>query len=147
MLSKLRVGLFIYYSTHTIRWGKYHFCLYFKIFWCGPFFKLLNLVQYCFCFSFPPCGMWDLSCLTKDPTYTLYIERQSLSHWTTREVPFLPIFWMQKKSLKYNLFGVLWEPTPVFFPGKSCGHRSLEGYSPWGHKESDTTEWLIATKK
>ena len=23
-------------------------------------------------------------------------------------------------------------------PGKSHGQRSLEGYSPWGHKESDT---------
>ena len=22
------------------------------------------------------------------------------------------------------------------------GQRSLAGYSPWGHKESDTTEWL-----
>ena len=27
-------------------------------------------------------------------------------------------------------------------PGKSHGQRSLEGYSPWGHKESDTTERL-----
>ena len=26
------------------------------------------------------------------------------------------------------------EPTPVFLPGKSHGQRSLEGYSPWGHK-------------
>ena len=25
---------------------------------------------------------------------------------------------------------------------KSHGQRSLVGYSPWGHKESDTTEWL-----
>ena len=25
-------------------------------------------------------------------------------------------------------------------PGESRGQRSLEGYSPWGHKESDTTE-------
>ena len=25
-------------------------------------------------------------------------------------------------------------------PGKSHGWRSLVGYSPWGHKESDTTE-------
>ena len=25
-------------------------------------------------------------------------------------------------------------------PGKSHGQRSLEGYSPWGRKESDTTE-------
>ena len=24
--------------------------------------------------------------------------------------------------------------------GKSHGQRSLAGYSPWGHKESDTTE-------
>ena len=33
-----------------------------------------------------------------------------------------------------------WQPTPVFFPGESHGQRSLLGYSPWGHKESDTTE-------
>ena len=33
-----------------------------------------------------------------------------------------------------------WEPTPVFLPGKSHGQRSLVGYSPWGRKESDTTE-------
>ena len=35
-----------------------------------------------------------------------------------------------------------WQPTPVFLPGKSHGQRSLVDYSPWGHKESDTTEWL-----
>ena len=27
-------------------------------------------------------------------------------------------------------------------PGKSHGQRSLVGYSPWGRKESDTTEQL-----
>ena len=27
-----------------------------------------------------------------------------------------------------------WQPTPVFLPGKSCGQRSLAGYSPWGRK-------------
>ena len=32
-----------------------------------------------------------------------------------------------------------WQPSPVFLPGESCGQRSLEGYSPWGHQESDTT--------
>ena len=32
-----------------------------------------------------------------------------------------------------------WQPTPVFLPGKSCGKRSLVGYSPCGLKESDTT--------
>ena len=33
-----------------------------------------------------------------------------------------------------------WQPTPVLLPGKSHGRRTLVGYSPWGHKESDTTE-------
>jgi len=28
----------------------------------------------------------------------------------------------------------------VFLPGKSHGQRSLESYSPWGHKELDMTE-------
>ena len=35
------------------------------------------------------------------------------------------------------------EPTPVFLPGGFHGQRSLAGYSPWGRKESDTTERLI----
>ena len=30
--------------------------------------------------------------------------------------------------------------TPVFLPGESHGQKSLAGYSPCGHKESDTTE-------
>ena len=33
-----------------------------------------------------------------------------------------------------------WQPTPIFLPGESQGQRSLAGYSPWGRKESDTTE-------
>ena len=35
-----------------------------------------------------------------------------------------------------------WHPTPVLLPGKSQGRRSLVGCTPWGHEESDTTEWL-----
>ena len=35
-----------------------------------------------------------------------------------------------------------WQLTPVFLPGTSHGQRSLAGYSPWGHKESD-----LATNK
>ena len=35
-----------------------------------------------------------------------------------------------------------WQPTPVLLPGKSHERRSLLGYNPWGHKESDTTERL-----
>ena len=32
-----------------------------------------------------------------------------------------------------------WQPTPVFLPGASHGQRSLVGYRPRGHKESDRT--------
>ena len=39
------------------------------------------------------------------------------------------IFWNRK-----------WRPTPVFFPGKLHGERSLVGYSIWGRKVWDTTE-------
>ena len=35
-----------------------------------------------------------------------------------------------------------WQSTLVLLPGESQGQRSLAGYSPWGHKESDTTGWL-----
>ena len=48
-----------------------------------------------------------------------------------------------------------WQINPVFLPGKSRGQRSLAGYSPWGHKESDMTEvtsvhicrWLLSNSK
>ena len=36
-----------------------------------------------------------------------------------------------------------WQPTPVFCPGEFLGQRSLAGYSPRGHKESDTAEGLM----
>ena len=32
-----------------------------------------------------------------------------------------------------------WQPTPVSLPGKIPWTGELEVYSPWGHKESDTT--------
>ena len=41
-------------------------------------------------------------------------------------------------------------PTPVFWPGEFHGRRSLAGYSPWGRRESDTTEtihWFMPIKK
>ena len=35
-----------------------------------------------------------------------------------------------------------WQPTPIFLPGEIHGQWSLAVYSPWDHKELDTTEWL-----
>ena len=34
-----------------------------------------------------------------------------------------------------------WQPPSVFLPGEFHGERSLAGYSPWGCKESDMTEY------
>ena len=39
-----------------------------------------------------------------------------------------------------------WQPTPVSLPGKPHRQRSLVGYSPWGHRKSDTTERLTHTQ-
>ena len=47
-------------------------------------------------------------------------------------VPSLLFTWGQRK----------WQPTPVFLPGEPHGQRSLVGCSPWGCKQSDTTERL-----
>ena len=35
-----------------------------------------------------------------------------------------------------------WQPTRVFLSGEFHGQRSLEGYSPWGRRESDIAERL-----
>ena len=32
-----------------------------------------------------------------------------------------------------------------YLPGKFHGQRSLEGYSPWGHEESDITDQHLFT--
>ena len=37
-----------------------------------------------------------------------------------------------------------WQPTPAFLLGKFHGQRSLLGYCPSGHKESDTS-WQLST--
>ena len=39
-------------------------------------------------------------------------------------------------------YGDGWLPTSVFLPGEFFGQRSLTDYSPWGHKDLDTTERL-----
>ena len=60
---------------------------------------------------------------------------------------FSPLRIMFTVGLLYMAFTMLrwrrqWQPTPVLLPGKSHGWRSLVGFSPWGHEESETTERL-----
>ena len=70
---------------------------------------------------------------------------------TLLTLPWLLIWW--RICLKYRRQGfslwfgkIPWRrerlPTPVFWPGEFHGQRSLAGYCPWSHKESDTIRWL-----
>ena len=63
--------------------------------------------------------------MVKNPPANARDRRRRLNFWVGR------IPWKRK-----------WQPTPVILPGKSHSQRSLVGYSPWGRKEKDTTEWL-----
>ena len=81
----------VFYGIHVanIKFALIFLKLFF-FFWHGPF--LMSLLQYCFCFMvwfFGKSGIWDLNSPARDWTYTLYIGKQSLNHWTTREVPIL----------------------------------------------------------
>ena len=56
----------------------------------------------------------------------------------------LPAFPFLHSSTMPSPWRRKWQPTPVFLPGESHGQRSLAGYSPWGHTQSDTTEHTTA---
>ena len=45
-------------------------------------------------------------------------------------------FWPNEKIQfqQSTLWRRQWHPAPVLLPGKSCGWRSLVGYSPWGRQ-------------
>ena len=45
------------------------------------------------------------------------------------------------RSLGNEIFYGRWQSTPVFLPGKSNGQRSLESYSPRGHKQTLLSHW------
>ena len=72
-------------------------------------------------------------------TPKLYYDRIINSDPLTRKD--CPFPWVMKIPWRRE-----WLPTPVFFLlGEFHEQRSLMGYSPWGHKESDTTEWLTVS--
>ena len=69
---------------------------------------------------------------TEEPGRLQSMGSRRVGHdWVTSLSLFTFMHWRRK-----------WQPTPVFLAGESQGWRSLVGCSPWGHKESDTTEWL-----
>ena len=69
------------------------------------------------------------------------VDQTSLVAHTVKRLP--TMLETRVRSLDWeDLLQKKWQPTAVFLPGKSHGQRTLAGYSPWGCKESDTTEQL-----
>ena len=97
---------------YTAEWFTYTY-MYIYIFQIFFWYRLLQHIEYnSLCYTVNPC------CLSNS-------WRPGFDPWVGK------IPWRRK-----------WKPTPVFLPGKSHGLRILVGYSPWGHKESDTSERL-----
>ena len=66
-------------------------------------------------------------------TISLYVKL------TVNCLPTMQETWVRSLGWKI-LWRRKWEPTPVLLPGRSHGRRRVVDYSPWGRKESDTTE-------
>ena len=115
----------------------YSWLVSFRIDWLGllPIQRTLeSLLQY---HSKPP-NFWYSA---------FFLVKLSHSYMTTGKTT--PLDLWQQKMVSLLLISCLglsrrrqWQPTPVLLPGKSHGRRSLVGCSPWGRKESDTTERL-----
>ena len=53
----------------------------------------------------------------------------------------------QIEKIEKYLTRMEWQPIPIFLPGEFQGQRVLVGYSPWDHKELDTTEQVTHTEE
>ena len=83
----------------------------------NPFFMLL------ICITNHLQGFWSGASFKGPTSQSRRCKRCGLDPWVRK------ILWRRA-----------WQPAPVFLPGESHGQRSLVGYTPWGPKESDTTE-------
>ena len=110
----------------------------------------MDHLRYCFCFMFWFSGLEACGTLAAQPGIEPTppalggkVFTTGLPWWQTiclqcrryRRCGFDP--WVGKIPWRRK-----WLPTAVFLPGEFHGQRSLAGYSPWGRKGSDTTEWL-----
>ena len=73
----------------------------------------------------------------------LGVIRENVSRWYRICLPIRETQETQVRSLgREDPLRRKWQPTPVFWPGKFHGQRSLVGFCPCGHKALDTTERL-----
>ena len=102
-----------------------------------------------------PCASFLFYCMSSWTTSFRASSLNSTSKSSPQKLPFLSR-WCRGKESAYQcrrhkrcgfdpwVRKIPWrrkgQPTPVYFPGKSHGQRSLSGCSPWSCKESDMTE-------
>ena len=75
------------------------------------------------------------------PTQGSKLHLLHILHWQADSLPLAPQTWVDPWVGKIP-WRRAWQPTLVVLPGESNGQRSLEGYSPWGRKESDMPKRL-----
>ena len=68
------------------------------------YWSCYNIASVVYVLIFQLWGKWALSCLTRDQTCTPCPGRQSLNHWTAREVPQRPSFNKQRMCIGSRLF-------------------------------------------
>ena len=72
-------------------------------------------------------------------SYPLQYSWASLMAQTVKNLPAMWETWIQSLGREDPLEEGM-QPTPVFLPGEATWTEGPGGHSPWGHKESDTTE-------
>ena len=89
--------------------------------------------------------MWAES-IMQNSTHTIRVSESLLKAIPPSSSIYISVSMIPLTVFIYTCLGFCMEkamaPTPVLLPGKSHGWRSLVGCSPWGRKESDTTERL-----
>ena len=79
--------------------------------------------------------------------FTSYLQMELLGHMVTLDFPGgsdgkVSAYSAGDRVQSLGREDLLEKEMAVLVPGKSHGRRSLVGYSPWGHKESDATDRL-----
>ena len=98
----------------------------FSIFWiCQYFYSFIYFFVNTFKFDIVLYSFDEFSLVAQQVKNPLAMQETQFDSWVGK------IPWRREQLC-----------TPVFWPGELHGKRSLAGYSPWGHKELDTTERL-----
>ena len=101
------------------------------------FFSLKSIFSCTVIFS----SYWHLGCLySPNFTWPIVVYRASLVAQMVKNLPAMREAGVSISGSGKISWRMEWLPTPIFWPGEFHGQRFLAGYSPWDHKDSDTTE-------